>query len=223
MVLQDSVEASSDMRDAGDVCLDEVWEDGMLSVSAWLGPCSQSISTSCSSANRFAATRGGGVRGGTPPPPTVHGRSTTPLLTPPAHPLGAALGLQFACTRTTDTRHGFVLPESASVASCSVSSSSMSTCDAGDPSAPPAGDTPSDAGVRDRSLPGSGRGAASTSSAHWSGRKLGLCHHGCEPARGLLEDDRRGVGEAHGVVCTRELERERSTTSEAECRALLMD
>ena len=32
MVLQDSVEASSDMRDAGDVCLDEVWEDGMLSV-----------------------------------------------------------------------------------------------------------------------------------------------------------------------------------------------
>ena len=29
MVLQDSVEASSDMRDAGDVCLDEVWEDGM--------------------------------------------------------------------------------------------------------------------------------------------------------------------------------------------------
>ena len=58
------------MRDAGDVCLDEVWEDGMLSVSAWLGPCSQSISTSCSSANRFAATRGdmgwggGGVSGG---------------------------------------------------------------------------------------------------------------------------------------------------------------
>ena len=66
MVLQDSVEASSDMRDAGDVCLDEVWEDGMLSVSAWLGPCSQSISTSCSSANRFAATRGdmGGGGGG---------------------------------------------------------------------------------------------------------------------------------------------------------------
>ena len=59
MVLQDSVEASSDMRDAGDVCLDEVWEDGMLSVSAWLGPCSQSISTSCSSANRCVK---GGVR-----------------------------------------------------------------------------------------------------------------------------------------------------------------
>ena len=64
MVLQDSVEASSDMRDAGDVCLDEVWEDGMLSVSAWLGPCSQSISTSCSSANRFAATRGDSHGGG---------------------------------------------------------------------------------------------------------------------------------------------------------------
>ena len=60
MVLQDSVEASSDMRDAGDVCLDEVWEDGMLSVSAWLGPCSQSISTSCSSANRFVICWGGG-------------------------------------------------------------------------------------------------------------------------------------------------------------------
>ena len=61
MVLQDSVEASSDMRDAGDVCLDEVWEDGMLSVSAWLGPCSQSISTSCSSANKLPWGGGGGL------------------------------------------------------------------------------------------------------------------------------------------------------------------
>ena len=63
MVLQDSVEASSDMRDAGDVCLDEVWEDGMLSVSAWLGPCSQSISTSCSSGEGGGgvASHGGGM------------------------------------------------------------------------------------------------------------------------------------------------------------------